>query len=66
MLPPRPAARSSGRNRSATPQTPSAAAARRRGRNGTPKATRIPMGVMNTIVENTTATRPDTTISSAQ
>jgi hypothetical protein len=66
VLPPAPAARSSGRNRSATPVTPSAAAARSRGRSGTPNATRTPIGVMNTIVEYTTATSPDTTMRSAQ
>ena len=65
-LPPCPAARSSGRNRSATPVTPSVAATKIRGCSGTPNAMRMPIGVMNTIVEYTTATRPDTTMRSAQ
>ena len=31
----------------------------RAARSGAPNAMRMPIGVMNTIVENTTATRPD-------
>mgnify|MGYP001033215916 CR=1 FL=1 len=65
FAPPAPAARSSGRNRSAMPATPSTAPASVRAATGVPNAARAPKGVMNTIVENTTATRPEASRCSA-
>ena len=65
FAPPSPAARSSGRNSSAMPATPSTAPASVRAATGVPNAARAPKGVMNTIVENTTATSPEASRCSA-
>ena len=56
----------SGRKSSATPPTPSAAPARARAVIGVPKVNRVPTRLMNTIVENKTATSPEVTYCSAR
>ena len=62
----RAACASSGTNMSATPTTPSTAATSVRSVSGVPNSQREPTGFMNTIVENSTATRPDVAYCSAQ
>ena len=66
MAPPSRMRPSSGRNSSATPPTPSTAATASRALSGWPKNIRMPIGLMMTIVENTTATSPDETCVSAR
>ena len=64
--PPWRAASSSGRNNSATPATPRAAATSVRSVSGVPNTKCAPIGFMNTMVEKTTATSPEGTYRSAQ
>ncbi len=65
-FPPFCAARISGRKSSTTPPTPSDAPTRARRVIGVPNASRAPTRLMNTIVENSTATSPEATYSSAR
>ena len=56
----------SDQNTSTTPATPSAAANRVTGLIGALKNNRIPMMFQNTMIENTTATRPEVSVCSAR
>ncbi len=54
----------SDQNTSTTPATPSAAAKSVKGLIGAPKKNRMPRMFQNTMIENTTATRPEVSVCS--
>jgi hypothetical protein len=66
VSPPARAEVSSGRNRTATPPTPSTAPISARAVIGVPNASRVPTRLMMTIVENRTATKPEAAYCSAR